>query len=225
MAGLGERVTEPLRVRALLEGAILLPGGTLALDALLAAAVALRDALPPCSVQGVTPIEVPIQREPGGRFHLASFAEWVPDEYEVRYVNRRFPIPEAQMLGDKKLRRIAINAGAQKSYRIPHEAIHVEGDVLAWWCVGDAEAIRELLALVTHLGKRRAVGSGRVREWLVEPCETWDGFPVMREGRPLRNLPPDWPGLASGVEVAAANLTYPYWERHREEVCAVPDGR
>lgn len=213
----------PLCVRAVLAGPVALPGGSLALDGLLAAKVAEETGLPPPSVHGVQQVEVPLAKAPGGRFHLASFASFRWEVHEARWVNRRFPVPEAQALAGPKLRRITLSSGPCKSYRLPLEVGHVEADTLTWWCTGDAGEVQRLLALVTHLGKRRAVGHGRVREWLVEECQPWgEGFPVVRDGHPMRPLPPDWPGLSAQVELAYATLSFPYWLRHREEVCAVP---
>lgn len=212
----------PLHVVAELAGGIALPHGPLALDALLAWAEAQRLGLPPPSVGGVTPIEIPIEREPGGRFHLCSFSCSEPEWYEHRWINRRFPLAEAQMLGDRRLRRVQITAGPCKSYRLPLETQRLTDDRMHWYCVGDAEPIRDLLGLVGYLGKRRAVGLGRVLRWTVEACESWgDGFPIVIHGVALRTLPVDWPWLVE-PDVAHRCLTYPYWQHEKEEPCAVP---
>lgn len=214
----------PLVVTARLSGGIALPNGPLALDALLMAARAARDGLPPLSVVGLqnaVDLEIPIARSECGRLHLASFAQYAVDETEASWISRKFPIPEAQMLGEARFKRVNISAGAQKSYRLPLELIHVVDDTLTWWCVGDAEGLRELLLGVTHLGKRRAAGKGRVVQWAVEPCEPWPGFPVLRDGRPTRTLPLDWPGLED-YDRAFRVLTPPYWDHAREQECAIP---
>lgn len=212
----------PLHVVADLVGPIALPHGPMALDALLAWAEAARDGLPPPSVGEVVPVEIPVAREPAGRFHLCSFSVAETECHEHRWVNRRFPLAEAQDFGDKKLHRIQITAGQCKSYRLPLETQWLKYDRLRWWLIGNADGVRELLALVTYLGKKRSVGLGRVRRWTVEPCDPWgDGFPVVRDGRALRTLPQDWPGLAD-PEIAYRVLTYPYWDHAREEMCAVP---
>lgn len=216
---------EPLRITAHLEREIALPSGSLAIDALLAAAVALRDNMPPAFTSAeVTPIEIPVRREPEGRFHLASFSVvggW--DAHGLRWVNRRFPVAEAQAFGDAKLRRIQITGGPCKSYRLPLHTAWAANDVLTWWVVGNASEIRALLGLVRYLGKRRAVGYGRVARWDVEPCEAWPGFPVLQDGQPLRPLPPDWPGLVA-TGTAYHPLSYPYDKRNRERpLCAIPE--
>lgn len=215
----------PIVVYADLVGGVSLPNGPVALDALLMSAVALRDQYPPPGFGPLREIEIPIAKEPDGRFHLASFSlasGW--DLHERRYVQRRFPVAEAQVLGNGKLRRINIAAGAQKSYRLPGELSHPQDDRLTWYCVGEPAEIMDLLLLVTHLGKRRAVGRGKVAGWIVAPCTRWgDGFPVVRDGRALRTLPADWPGLVDPM-IGYKVLSPPYWEHAREQMCAIAEG-
>lgn len=214
----------PLAITAWLRGGIALPRGPLALDALLAWRVSQDLALtPPRSADECERIDIPVQLEPGGRFHLCSFSESSPEAFEVRYVNRRAPLEQYQLRGNAKVRRVQITAGPDKSYRNPLEVQYVAGDSLRWWCVGDADAIAELLSRVFYLGKKRNIGLGRVARWDVAPCEPWgDGFPVVRDGAPLRPLPLDWPGLGSNPPQAFRTLTYPYWDHAREELCACP---
>ena len=113
--------------------------------------------------------------------------------------------------------------GLSKSYRIPVQQFHVVGDVIRWYVVGNRERIEGLLSTwIQHVGKKRSIGCGKVARWSVEPVETWPGFPVLREGLPLRPLPLDWPGLSSEARQEYRVLSFPYWERHREMLAAVP---
>lgn len=213
---------EPLQVTATLGGAIALPNFPLALDALLAWAVCAGEGML-APVDGIRPVHIPVALAPGGRFHLASFSLAAWEGFENRWVNRRFPLPEAQNMGAPSLKRILLSGGPCKSFRLPLETGHLRDDRLTWYCRGDRARVAELLQRVTHLGKRRGVGYGQVLRWEVAGCETWPGFPVVREGRPLRPLPPDWPGLAADVAREWRGLTYPYWVRAAEVECAVPD--
>ena len=214
---------QPLEITAKLRGAIALPQGPLALDSLLAYLTCLRDQIPPAlTVAEVVRPEIPIAVEPQGRFHLASFAYYIPERSANHWCNRRFPIAEAQMFGCEKLKAIHVARGPQKSYRIPMEKVHVIGDTLTWWCMGEPELIRLLLSACTHLGKKRSVGLGRVERWDVREADTWPGFPVVRDGIPLRPLPLDWPGLVD-YDVEMRNLTFPYQVtlNPNEQQCAV----
>lgn len=218
----------PLCIQAKLDGGIVLPYGSVAVDALLAAVVAKQLGLPPPSldlgVDELIDIDVPIRREPHGQFCLASFSLQSWELHEPRHVNRQFPVPEARMLGVPALKKINVAAGAQKSYRIPHVVSHAVDDTISWFVVGDARAIEDLLVCVSHLGRRRGSGRGRVMDRHVSPCTPWgDGFPVVRDGRALRPLPPDWPGLCSNNRIEPARLHYPYWLNAGRKLCAVPE--
>jgi CRISPR type IV-associated protein Csf3 len=213
----------PIRITATLDGGIQLSQGPVAIDALLAWVVCKLEDRPPITAGDVPDVAIPVAKENLGRFYMASFAmsEW--ELYERRFVQRKFPVGPAQRLAVEKFKRINVSAGPQKSYRIPGQIAHAVDDTLTWYAVADDEAVRDLLRFVTHLGKRRAAGRGKVRCWTVDPCEPWGaGFPVERDGKPLRNLPVDWPGLVSPLH-AYATMSYPYWDHTREETCAVPE--
>ena len=212
----------PLRIVSHLDGPIALTDGTLRIDALVMWAKAQLLGLPPPGFAPLQDVEIPIAKSECGRVYLCSFACPRFDQHEGRFVNRRFPVPEAQAMGECGFNRIRINAGAQKSYRIPNVVSWPERDELEWFCLGEPEELRSLLAIVTHLGRRRAVGRGKVHEWIVEPCASWgDGFPVVMSGQPLRSLPLDWPGL-DHPDVGNAVLCPPYWQQWRESPCALP---
>lgn len=218
---------QSLRIVAEIEGRIALPSGPMAIDSLLAAMVARRLDLPPLMLASeALPIEIPIQRAPGGAFHLASFSIGAFERFGVKWVNRRFPVAEAQTLGSDKIRRISIASGPCKSYRIPLPAGHLTEDALTWYAVGARDPIAGLLSHCRYLGKRRAVGLGRVVRWTVEPCEPWGaGFPLLSpDGEPLRTLPVTWPGVRHGAEQAFRTLSYPYTDKTREALCYAPEG-
>lgn len=211
----------PLHIVARLAGAVAERSTSTMLDGLLAWAVALTLGLDPLGP--IVQVEIPIQRSTCGRFHLCSQAFGRVEEQELRWKNQRFPLAEAQLLGSSKMRSLNLQSGPCRSYRVPLGTAHLVADRLEWWAIGDREEVTRLLAWVGYVGHRRAVGLGRVLEWIVEPCEPWgDGFPVVRDGLPTRPLPADWPGVREDAERAYAALSYPYWRRTEQELCAVP---
>lgn len=213
---------EPLRITARLDGAVALHHA-IHFDALLMAAVALRDNLPPAlTADELQPIEIPVQRSECWRYYLASVGVCEAEAHELKYVNRRFPLEQVQWMGDRKIKTINLTAGPQKMFRIPLEIAHMRNDTVQFFCVGERTAIERLLLLVTHLGKRRAVGLGRVVRWVVEPCEPWPGFPVLSaDGEPMRNLPEDTPGVTL-ADVRWDRLEPPYWLTHGRVRCVAP---
>lgn len=191
------------------------------LDALLMAAVARRDGLPPAlTADDVLPIEIPIEREPGGRFYLCTTAQFTTERAELQHTNSRAPVEQYSTIGNDKIKRVQITAGVNKSFRKPRAVSHLVDDTMHWWCVGDGEQIRALLGLCTHLGHKRSVGLGKVANWTVEPCDPWPGFPVVRDGDSLRPLPTDWPGATEPTGYRC--LLPPYWRRTEEQLCVIP---
>lgn len=219
---------KPLRVVAELDplgGPLSLSEGYIHLDGLLAYWVATLAGMPvPYRIEDLSPIDVPIEWEPAHRFHLASasVSEW--ETLERRYVQRRFPVQEAALLTTMK--SVHIGAGATKHFRVPIEAGRVIDDRMVWYAIGDRLEIERLLSHCTHLGRRRGVGLGRVKLWTVEPCETWDGFPVLSpDGKPLRHLPLDWPGLTDPQQRYGVLTYYGHFGYHdlsAEQLIAAP---
>lgn len=192
------------------------------LDGLLMAAVAKRDNLPPLTTQAEALAaprpKIPLALSSCGRYFLASAAQGETAARELRYVQRRFPLSEAISMGGASLKRVATNAGPCKAFRIPVETQHIP--TLTWYAMGEPEEVRELLEFVTRVGKRRAVGEGLVASWhVMDGVETWPGFPVMKDGRPLRHLPLDTDGLVE-FSMRIGRYAPPYWCRPGEEEIA-----
>jgi hypothetical protein len=197
----------------------------LALDGLLMLVVARRlRLLAPRSPNEIVPIEIPVAMSDCGRVHLCSSALVQRERSAVRYKQRRAPAQEFARLGNAKIKRVDIAAGVNKSHRVPYSWQLLAGDKLDWFAIGDASGIRDLLAEVHYLGKHTGSGKGKLREqdaWEIRECESWPGFPVVLDGKPLRNLPLDWPGLVK-PRTAVRCVRPPYWMRMSEELCAIP---
>lgn len=221
MAPVGEpaRCPEPLHVVAHIRDTIVTAP---MLDALLAYHTAQRAGLPMWARPDEQPrVEIPIARSPCGRFHLASRPQFAVQESEQRFKSRRPIVEPAQLLAGPSVRRLDIQTGANKGFRIPYSTHLVAGGVVHWWCMGDRDRIAEMLRGCLHLGNNRRVGHGWVERWDVQQAEPWPGFPVVQDGRPLRALPLDWPGVTAGG-VGMSALTYPYWAPERKQPCRVP---
>ena len=214
----------PIEIGATLAGPVHAPDGLPMLDGLLAWATAARDCLPMAlTAADAQDIDLPLKRSPCGRLWLCSQGSADVEAAELRYTNKRPSIEQFQTLAEPKMKRVDIGAGANKGYRIPRPVSYLVDDLITWWAIGDAAEVRTLLDLVTHIGKKRSVGWGRVVEWRVEVTpEPWDGFPVLRDGLPLRPLPLDWPGIATDPPTAYRTITPPYWDHSREELCVAP---
>ncbi|MCK9513111.1 MAG: hypothetical protein M0R28_18045 [Pigmentiphaga sp.] len=213
---------EPLQITATLCSPMAVPLYPVALDGLLGAAICERRGLM-ATVGEFQHVEVPIQRSACGRYHLASVAHYKPLRFEQGWITKRPCVDEFKLFGGGKIRSVNTGTGRNKAYRIPMSmAIVAE---LRWWAVGDREQIEALLGLVTHIGKRRAAGNGRVAKWAIESFEPWEGFPILRpDGTPTRNLPIDTPELGPETVIGWGPVTYPYWDQTAAtEVAQAPD--
>jgi len=114
--------------------------------------------------------DLPLARRGRGdaRYWACSFACGEPRGEEVVYWHKRFDEEFGTEYVDFQGRRgkVDIKAGHYKSYRTP--LVVVLMPKVEWYAVGDKDEVERLLALVTHLGKKRSQGYGRVQKWTVE---------------------------------------------------------
>ncbi|MDZ7703322.1 MAG: hypothetical protein U5L04_02415 [Trueperaceae bacterium] len=86
-----------------------------------------------------------------------------------------------------------------------------------WHVLGDKDALEELLARVTHIGKLRGQGRGRLKldtkgrpDWTVEPIGS---FQMVRDGELLRRMPYGWHGIQRPARPMPVRA--PHWHRCR----------
>jgi len=103
---------------------------------------------------------------------------------------------------------INIGAGAVKAYDLAFPTVLV--DQITWYVVGQLDAIRFMLADVTHIGKKRHHGLGRVLSWSVDPHHE-DRTLIDADGNAARHLP----ACLVGEEGESLGLRPPYWHPSR----------
>jgi hypothetical protein len=92
---------------------------------------------------------------------------------------------------------------------------------ILWYCEGDRSEIERLLANVEFIGKRRGSGFGQVKNWRVEPGE-YDGL-LGLNNNPLRPIPEVlYEGNDSALKIEAS-WKPPYWEPAHRAICYVPE--
>jgi hypothetical protein len=215
---------EPLRITVRVDGPISF-AHPIHLDSLLAKKVCERDGIDDAhSESEMRDIDIPVQRSECGRYHLATVGYSKTAANDLEHVNRMFPAQRA--VHRSRMKTINPSGGMTKNFRIPVHVQHLDRGQLTWWCIGDAEAILELLTGALYLGRGRARGTGKVDLWrgfwTVEPCEPWPGFPVLSaDGEAMRNLPLDTSGLKT-FDYAETRVTFPYWAPWGRAEAATP---
>lgn len=102
------------------------------------------------------------------------------------YWNKRFDNGFADLVDFGGRRgKVIIEQGPYKAYHMP--VFYRTATRIEWYAIGDLVRVRELLATVTHIGKKRSQGWGRVSKWHVE---LWDeDWSVKRDGQLTRGVP------------------------------------
>jgi CRISPR type IV-associated protein Csf3 len=186
---------EPLRITAHLRTGVV-ADRWLPLDAILLYQ-ANRQALGPevatlpggIDTQGASTLPLEIIH-PGRKiwYYACSWAQpqpwWVAEGRD--HWNKRFDQGFAYMVDFEGRRgKVIIEQGRYKAYHMP--VFYRVADRVEWYCVGDKARVGELLSTMTHLGKKRSQGWGRVIQWKVEPwMEDWS---VWRDGELTRGVP------------------------------------
>lgn len=169
---------------------------------------------------------VPLEREifgGGDWFYKCSFAQW-PEPYtdDFAYWNKRTDIEAAEQYAN--VDSIEIGKGETKNYRvtIPYRS----SPLMRWFCVGDEDAIADLLTEVVCIGKKAAHGWGYVLEWSIKRMKS-DYSIFDAEGFPTRAVPLGYLTEKSGgypIDWPIANRGYrpPYWANENITTVVLP---
>lgn len=131
------------------------------------------------------------------------------------YWHKRYPTHRAYF-GDKI--NADTSAGRWKEYRTPVNAQQV--DRLHALVIGNADEIKRLLQLVTHIGKKGSMGYGRVARWMVTPTTC-----TLDDVLSLRAVPVAYYSGRRPVGTLSLNRgwTPPYWYSPWWADCLVPE--
>lgn len=146
-------------------------------------------------------------------YYAASGAIWPPHVADgTDYWVKRVDVAQAHFAAVTA--KVPISGGRYRGYRMPIPYRHALS--VSWYVVGDPEEIRQLLSLVTHVGKKTEMGWGAVIRWEVEPTDD-DYSERDAAGQPTRPLP-DQAGILYGIRP-------PYWHPRNQTLCVLPPTR
>lgn len=171
------------------------------------------------NAQGKLPIPIKRKRSPCGLYVPCASnpigSESMQDE--AAYYAKAFPLARTASLLPQERVKIATTGGRYKSMRLPLRVQVIER--IVWFAVlrEQLSQLRNLLKECTHVGKKTSYGYGRVRRWIVEPCErdmSW--FAESEEGPVLMRTLPVSIGLPEGCIGASRSFggcVGPYWQQ------------
>lgn len=112
-----------------------------------------------------------------------------------------------------------LSSGHMKAYDLTVPTVFARE--VTWFAHGDVDKVRHLLATyVPAIGKKRNIGSGTVREWIVrEEPDARDDLALVRNGRLMRRMPV---GAVTGELARAGSIRPPYYHHTRMVMCEEP---
>lgn len=221
---------EPLRVRAWLRSPVV-SDVALPLDGMLLYQAARRRYGPKESnypgvalYDGAADVKLPIKRRHGPRscwYYLCSWAQWPEHVVDGRSFWTKRLSRHTEILDLGRAKQVSLKGGRYRSYQMPvfyRSCLYVD-----WYCVGDGDAILDLLSDVWGLGKKTTQGYGRVLRWEAEPIigdwSVWRNGDLARAvpvcDQSYKELDESWPKMEVGFRPS-------YWQSHNQAMCYIP---
>ena len=114
--------------------------------------------------------ELPLEKRGEGDdwYWACSFACGEPKKEEILHWHKRFDFDLGTQYVDfeKRRGRVDVKSGHYKNYRMPLVTYLIQK--LEWHAIGDLKQVEALVNEITHIGKKRSQGFGRVQRWTVE---------------------------------------------------------
>lgn len=173
------------------------------------------------TAQGVSTIPIDIEH-PGRRnwYYRASWAQWGPCVEGRSHWNKRFDVKYSWLAKMGRKSKIVTKAGEYKQYHMPvfyRSALWVE-----WYLVADKSEMEHLLCTVTHLGKKRSQGWGRVSRWQID--EWTEDWSVWRDGQLMRGIPAEDVSRDGPLDFKIYGIRPSYWKDNNQMPLVMPDG-
>jgi len=227
-------MTEPLKITCkLLDGRVNSLDGIFALDSILYYAWFLENASG--VIEGTQEYEeqaqlgydeLPLERLPENRF-ACSWGFYTEYEQNIEYWVKRPNFSSLSGLDYLDIKgksgKVVTSSGSLKAYRMP-QVVRVISNI-EFYCVGIKSELEKLLSLITHIGKKAAMGWGAIKEWDINsfPAD-WstysEKYGVMR---PLELHEAEKFLSERRYEIRTVGIRPPYWKHENQKVCVLPE--
>jgi len=153
-------------------------------------------------------------------YYRCSWAQWGPHADGQDYWSKRFDMTHASLIDfNGKRGRVDTSAATYKAYRMLvfyRSALWVE-----WYMKCDENWLRNILPMITHLGKKTSQGWGRVMNWEIEPIEK--DMSIWKEGKLMRGIPIiDLPKDFVPSRIGYYGVRPPYWDNRNQMELVLP---
>lgn len=140
---------------------------------------------------------------------------------ETTKFRKRWDYHDVALDWGKRKAKFHTSEGAEKNYDLP---LYLRTtSAIAWYAVGDAAGVRELLAGCAGIGKKRSHGWGQVLRWEVEEVEydwhLWGPSGQLMRPMPVRLMPLE---KVDGAFLLSWGWRPPAWLAVNQELCVMP---
>lgn len=167
---------------------------------------------------------LPLEKDNNGRWKT-SVGFYRQYTEIVEYWHKKINDFDAAIYVDFQGKRGKIDSqkGEFKAYRMP-QLIRLISDI-EFYCVGDPDGIRDLLSLVTNIGKKGSQGYGYVKEWKIE--EIADDYTDYGPYGIMRTVPfkGELPNDGQVYQIKKMRLKPPYHFFKGRVPCIIPNVR
>lgn len=191
----------------------------LALDGLLAGAVVRRATRGHGLIDTPDAYDIPLplkclwRNEDGHPLWAASYFAPVGEALRTEVYQHKRAMTGLYSRGRGGRLKVATNTGRNMERRVPYPVL--DGDLEAV-CLGDPDAIRQLLEPIRFVGKRRNTGLGEVDSWTVEPVDSLSTADLLIHGGELSRAIPAAAASVLNLEISEPPVlvgwTPPQWK-------------
>ena len=167
-------------------------------------------------------IGLPLYQLPGNRW-AASMGIYTQVSETIEYWNKRpnFFAPDKTDHLDLAKGIISDSMGQYRAYRTPCVIRTVKDGTIDFYCVGNKDAVIDLLSYVTAVGKKPSIGWGTVESWHIE--ESKEDYSLMHPKYGLMCPTPINEIRISGYAIMNYAVKPPYHNQKNIRRCYIPN--
>lgn len=168
-------------------------------------------------------VNFPIKKHDKDGFYFCSapIYSYVVDQ-QSRYRKRWTPDQDGTINWGKRRAKFSTSEGAEKSYDLPLFLRLTHR--IDWYCVGEAEAIQQLLIPVKGIGKKRSQGFGQIAKWDVVKID--NDWSVVKDSVLMKPLPGyilEYLRIKKNYNMMQWGWKPPAWLIENQSLCYMPN--
>lgn len=151
-------------------------------------------------------------------YWAVSSPHYIENFQQTQRYRKRWDYHEYHLDWAGKRAKVQNSEGAFKAYDLPRYDREIQ--TIHWFCIGNRDKLSELLAPITHIGKKRSQGCGQVTRWQVLPFE--HDWHLWRNEHLARPMPIEMIQTPLYINVMNWGWRPPAWLHSNKSMCFMP---